>query len=119
MAVVSIMGSAVVMPSMEQFWDKGPGGSTLEARHRLVLLDLIASIPFLGLKTSESEKTSPCIELTSEIDGEQDLVLGGRGGACEDWHLLGGKGGGLVGDVLGVDVKIGRVSSFTISNSLS
>ena len=29
------------------------GGSTLEARHLLVLLDLIASLPFLGVETSE------------------------------------------------------------------
>ena len=55
-----------------------------------MLLDVIASLPFLGLKTSESVKTSPFIELTSEQEGEQDLVLGGRGGACDDWHLLGG-----------------------------
>ena len=41
-------------------------------------------------------KTSPCIELMSE-QGEQNLVLGGKGGACDNWHLL--------GDVLGVDVK--------------
>ena len=113
------MGSAVIMPSMEQFWDKGLGGSTLEARHRLVLLDLIASLPFLGVETSESVKTSSCIELTSEQEGEQDLVLGGQGGAIDNWHLLGGKGGGLVGDELGVDVKMGRVGSLTISNSLS
>ena len=48
------------------------------------------------LKTSESVKTSPCIELTSEQEGEQDLVLRGRGG----------KGGGLVGNVLGLGVKM-------------
>ena len=101
------------MPSMEQFWDKGPGGSTLEARHRLVLLDLIASLPFLGLKTSESEKTSPCIELTSEIDGEQDLVLGGRGGASDDKHLLGGKE--LVEDLLGTDVILDPIGLIIIS----
>ena len=107
------------MASVEQFWDAGAGGSTLEARHRLVLLDLIASLPFLGVETSESVKTSSCIELTSEQEGEQDLVLGGRGGAIDDWHLLGGKGGELVGDILGVDVKMDRVGSLTISNSLS
>ena len=86
------------MASVEQFWDAVAGGSSLEARHRLVLLDLIASLPFLGVKTSESVETSPCIELTSEQEGELDLVLGGRGGACDDRHLL--------GNVLGVDVKI-------------
>ena len=42
-----------------------------------------------------------------------------RGGAIDNWHPLGGKGGGLVGDELGVDVKMGRVGSLTISNSLS
>ena len=91
------------MASVEQFWEDGAGGSTLEARHRLVLLDLIASLPFFGLNSSESVKTSPCINLTSEQEGEQDLVLGG-----DDWHLLGGRGGGgLVGDELGVDVTMG------------
>ena len=82
------------MASVEQFWDSGAGGSTLEARHCLVLLDLIASLPFLGVKASESVKTFPCIELTSEQGGEQNLVLGGKGGACENWHPL--------GDVFGV-----------------
>ena len=96
--MTSILDSAVIMASVEQFWDAGAGGSTLEARHRLVLLDLIASLPFLGLKTSELVKPSPCIELTSEQEGEQNLVLGGKGGACDNWHLL--------GDVLGVDVKL-------------
>ena len=46
------------MASLEHFWDAVAGGSSLEARHRLVLLDLIASLPNLGLKTSESEKPS-------------------------------------------------------------
>ena len=36
------------------------------------------------VKTSESEKTSSCIELTRELDGEQDLDLGGGGGANKD-----------------------------------
>ena len=85
------------MVSVEQYWGEEAGGSTLEARHRLVLLDLIASLPFLWVKTSESVKTFPCIELTSEQGGEQNLVLGGKGGACENWHPL--------GDVFGVDVK--------------
>ena len=35
------------------------------------------------VKTSESEKTSSCIELTKELDGEQDLDLGGGGGASK------------------------------------
>ena len=96
--MASILGSAAIMLLMEQFWDEGPGGSTLEARRRLVLLDLIASLPFLGVKTSESVKTSPCIELTSEQEGELDLVLRGKGGACDNWHLL--------GDALGVDVRL-------------
>ena len=107
------------MVSVEQYRGEEAGRSTLEARHRLVLLDLIASLPFLGVETSESVKTSSCIELTSEQEGEQDLVLEGRGGAIDNWHPLGGKGGGLVGDELGVDVKMGRVGSLTISNSLS
>ena len=106
------------MASVEQFWDSGAGGSTLEARHCLVLLDLIASLPFLGVETSESVKTSSCIELTSEQEGEQDLVLGGRGGAIDDWHLLGVKGGGIVGNVLGA-IKMDQVGSLIISNSLS
>ena len=96
------------MASVEQFWDSGAGGSTLEARHCLVLLDLIAPLPILGLKTSESVKISPFIELTSEQEGEQDLVLGGRGG----------KGGGLIGNVLGV-IKMDQDGSLIISNSLS
>ena len=37
-----------------------------------------------GGLTSESEKTSSCIELTRELEGEQDLDLGGRGGASKD-----------------------------------
>ena len=82
----------------------------LEARHCLVLLDVIAPLPFLGLKTSESVKISPFIELTSELEGEQDLVLGGRGV----------KGGGLVGNVLGLGViEMDKVGSLIISNSLS
>ena len=36
------------------------------------------------LKISESEKTSSCIELTRELEGEQDLDLGGIGGASKD-----------------------------------
>ena len=36
------------------------------------------------VKTSESEKTSSCIELTRELEGEQDLDLGGGGGASKD-----------------------------------
>ena len=95
--MTSILGSAA-MASVEQFWDAGAGGSTREAKHRLVLLDLIASLPFLGVKTSESVKPSPCIELTSEQEGEQNLVLGGKGAACDNLHLL--------GDVLGVDVEL-------------
>ena len=72
------------MPSMEQFWDEGPGGSTLEA------------------KTLESVKTSPCIELTCEQEGDQDMVL--LGGKEEEW----------VGDVLGTDVKIDPMGLLTI-----
>ena len=117
--MTSKLGSSTFVVFVEQYWGEEAGGSTLEVRHRLVLLDLIASLPFLGVETSESVKTSSCIELTSEQEGEQDLVLGGRGGAIDDWHLLGGKGGGLVGDELGVDVKMGLVGSLTISNSLS
>ena len=86
--MTSKLDSAVIMASVEQFWDAGAVGSTLEARHRLVLLDLIASLPFLGVKTSESVKTSPCIELTSE-QGEQNLVTRR-----------------LLGDVLGVDIRL-------------
>ena len=73
---------------------------------------MIASLPFLGLKTSESVKTSPCIELTSE-QGEQDLVPGGRGGASNDWHLLGGNE--LIGDLLGTDVKKDPIGLLIIS----
>ena len=40
-------------------------------------------------------KTSSCIELASEPEEEQDLDLGGRGGTHDDWHLLGGSGGGF------------------------
>ena len=76
----------------------GFGNWRIDSGHCLVLLDLIASLPFLGVKASESVKTFPCIELTSEQEGEQNLVLGGKGGACDNWHLL--------GDVLGVDVKL-------------
>ena len=36
------------------------------------------------LKISESEKTSSCIELTRELEGEQDPDLGGIGGASKD-----------------------------------
>ena len=61
-----ILGSGLRV-SVEQFWGEEAGGSNLEARHRLVLLDLIASLPFLGVETSESVNTSPCIELTSEL----------------------------------------------------
>ena len=107
------MGSAAFMVSVEQFWGEKAGGSTLEAMHRLVLLDSIASLPFLGVETSDSVKTSPCIELTSEQEGEQDLVLGGRGGASDDKHLLGGKE--LVEDLLGTDVIIDPMGLIIIS----
>ena len=107
------------MVFVEQYWGEEAGGSTLEVRHRLVLLDLIASLPFLGVETSESVKTSSCIELTSEQEGEQDLVLGGRGGAIDDWHLLGGKGGVLFVGVLDEDVKTEGVGFLVISNSVS
>ena len=73
---------------------------------------MITSLPFLGLKTSGSVKTSPCIELTSE-QGEQDLVPGGRGGASNDWHLL--VGNELVGDLLGTDVKVDPTGLLIIS----
>ena len=73
---------------------------------------MIASLPFLGLKTSGSVKTSPCIELTSE-QGEQDLVPGGRGGASDDKHLLGGKE--LVEDLLRTDVIIDPIGLIIIS----
>ena len=46
-------------------------------------------------------------------EGEQDLVLGGRGGAIHDWHLLGGKE--LVGDLLGTDVKIDPTGLLIVS----
>ena len=95
--MTSKLGSSTFVVFVEQYWGEEAGGSTLE------------------VETSESVKTSSCIELTSEQEGEQDLVLGGRGGAIDNWHPLGGKGGGLVGDELGVDVKMGRVGSLTIS----
>ena len=57
----------------------------------------------LNLKTSESVRTSSCIELTCEQEGDQDLVL------------LGGKGEELVGDVLGMDVDIDPMGLLTIS----
>ena len=101
------------MVSVEQFWGKEAGGSTLEARHCLVLLDVIASLPLLGVKTSESVKTSPFIELTLEQEGEQNLVPGGRGGASNDWHLLGGNE--LIGDLLGTDVKKDPIGLLIIS----
>ena len=41
-----------------------------------------------------------------------------RGGAIDDWHLLGGKGGGIVGNVLGA-IKMDQVGSLIISNSLA
>ena len=116
--MISILGLAAVMVSVEQFWGKAgkeAEGSILEARHCLVLLDVIAFLPFLGLETSESVKTSPFIELTSE-QGEQDLVPRnprGKGGASNDWHLLGGNE--LVGDLLGTDVKIDPIGLLIIS----
>ena len=108
-----LTGDSGFVAFLEQFWGEGAGGSTLEARHRLVLLDLIASLSFLGVETSESVKTSPCIELTSEQEGEQDLVLGERGGASDDKHLLGGKE--LVEDLLGTDVIIDPIGLIIIS----
>ena len=72
------------MASLEQFGGEGAGGSTM------------------GLKASESVKTSSCIELACEQEGEQDLVL------------LGGKEE-LVGDVLGTDVEIDPMGLLTIS----
>ena len=75
-----ITGSA-----LEQFCDERAGGSTL------------------GLKTGASVKTSLCIELNSEQEGGQDLVL------------LGGKGEELVADVLGTDVKIDPMGLLIIS----
>ena len=74
------------MVSLEQFWSGKAGGSAL------------------GLKASESVRTSSCIELTCEQEGDQDLVL------------LGGKGEELVGDVLGTtDVKIDPIGILIIS----
>ena len=76
------------MAFLEQFWGEGAGGSTMG----------------LNLKTSESVRTSSCIELTCEQEGDQDLVL------------LGGKGEELVGDVLGTtDVKIDPIGILIIS----
>ena len=75
------------MAFLEQFWGEGAGGSTMG----------------LILKTSESVRTSSCIELTCEQEGDQDLVF------------LGGKGQELVGDVLGTDVKIDPVGILIIS----
>ena len=93
MILVTVSGIKAFLD--ELLWGEGAGGLTL------------------GLKTSESVKTSPCIELTSEQEGEQDLVLGGRGCAIDDWHLLGGKE--LVGDLLGTDVKIDPTGLLIIS----
>ena len=73
------------MASVEQFWEAVAGGSTLG----------------LNLKTSESVKTSSCIELACELEGEQYLAL------------LGGKE--LVGDLLGTDVKIDPIGLLIIS----
>ena len=89
---------------MEQFSGEKAGGSALEARHCLT---------FLGMEISESVRTSPCNELTSEQEGEQDLVLGGRGGASDDWQLLGGKE--LVEYLLGTDVIIDPIGLIIIS----
>ena len=75
------------MAFLEQFWGEGAEGSTMG----------------LNLKTSESVRTSSCIELTCEQEGDQDLVL------------LGGKEEELVGDVLGTDVKIDTMGLLTIS----
>ena len=68
----------------------------------------------LGLKTSETGKTFPCIELTSELEVERALAFGGRGGGSENRDLLGGKGG-----VLGVDMIMDRVGLSAITDSLS
>ena len=74
------------MVSLEQlFWGEGAGGLTL------------------GLKASGSVKTSPCIKLACEQEGEQDMAL------------LGGKEEELVGDVLGRDVEIDPMGLLTIS----
>ena len=64
MILVTVSGIKAFLD--ELLWGEGAGGLTL------------------GLKTSESVKTSPCIELKSEQEWEQDLVLGGRGGASDD-----------------------------------
>ena len=72
----------------------------------------------LGLKTSETGKTSPCIELTSELEVKRALAIGGRGGGSENRDLLGGKGG-VLGDVLGVDMIIDRVGFSAITDSSS
>ena len=72
------------MVSLEQlFWGEGAGGFTL------------------GLRVSGSVKTSPCIKLACELEGEQYLAL------------LGGKE--LVGDLLGTDVKIDPIGLLIIS----
>ena len=66
--------------SLQEFCDE-------EARGLHLLGMNIPEDPAGGLtcmKTSESEKTSSCIELTRELDGEQDLDLGGGGGANKD-----------------------------------
>ena len=74
------------MVSLEQlFWGEGAGGLTL------------------GLKASGSVKTSPCIKLACEQEGEQDMAL------------LGGKGEELVGDVFGTDIKIDPIGLLIIS----
>ena len=57
-----------------------------EARGSRPLGKNIPEDPVGGLtcvKTSESRKTSSCIELTRELDGEQDVDLGGGGGASK------------------------------------
>ena len=71
MILVTVSGIKAFLD--ELLWGEGAGGLTL------------------GLKTSESVKTSPCIELTCEQEGDQDLVLSG------------GEGEELVGDVLDTD----------------
>ena len=72
----------------------------------------------MGLKTSETVKTSLCIELTSELEVERALAFGGRGGGSENRDLLGGKGG-VLGDVLGVNMIMDRVGFSAITDSLS
>ena len=57
MILVTVSGIKAFLD--ELVWGEGAGGLTL------------------GLKTSESVKTSPCIKLTPEQEGEQDLVPGG------------------------------------------